>query len=117
MAKVPSPDDSWAALMQEEACSDGAFVTTVEDYIRLVRRSEAPTCDNDVFAIEYHGGAKYRPVLEWLSSRKLRITVPNKCIVDLQKSSYQGIDVSVRFEPDEPAERERFLKSLGRDTK
>jgi len=43
-----SPDDLWVALVQEEVCSDGGFVTTVTDYVQLVRRGVKPTRKNDV---------------------------------------------------------------------
>ena len=112
-----SPDNSWLALMQEEVCSDGGYVTTIIDYVQLVRRGVKPTRENDVFAIEEHGDAKLRPVLQWLSSTKLQITVPNISTVDFQKSNYRGLDIVVKFDPDDPAVRQQFLENHGLDKK
>jgi hypothetical protein len=112
-----SPDDIWAAFVQEEVCSDGAFVTTVVNYVQVERRGVEPTRENDVFAIVDHGALDDRPILQWLTTRELRIMVPNNALIGLQKGSYQEINVVVRFEPDDPADRQQFLKSLGLDPK
>ena len=110
-----SPDDSWVAFVQEEVRGDGGYVTTVDDIVRLVRRGVRPTRENDIFAIEMHGHAEYRPVLRWLSSKKSQITVPNTSIVNFHKRNYQGIEIAVRFDPDDPAGRQQFLKLRGLD--
>jgi hypothetical protein len=97
-----SPDDNWVAFVQEEICSDGAFTTTVDDYVQLAQRGPEPTHENDIFAVEEHGHTDNRPVLLWQSSHKLQITVPNKSLIGLRKHSYHGIDVVVRFDHDDP---------------
>jgi hypothetical protein len=123
-----SPDDAWVALVQEDICSDGYFVTTVTDTVQLSPRgatdavqltshSDKPKHENDIFALDEHGHPEMRPLTRWLSPQQLQITVPNKSLIGLQKSSYEGIEVVVKFEPDDPAERERWLKSLGLPTK
>jgi len=123
-----SPDDSWVALVQEDTCSDGYFVTTVTDTVQLARHdatdvipltrhADMPKHDNDVFALDEHGHPGNRPLTRWLSPSKLQITVPNKSLIGLQKNRYEGVDIVVKFEPDDPAERELWLKSLGLPTK
>ena len=109
-----SPDDAWVALVQEDVCSGGGFATTgVTDTVQLIRRSEEPKHENDIFALEEHGNPLNRPVTRWLSPQKLQITVPNKSLIGLKKESYEGIDVVIKYEPDNPEEREQFLKGLG----
>jgi len=119
-----SPDDAWIALVQEHVCSDGWFVTTVTgtvqlvgrdaiDAVRLGRHAEQPRHPNDIFAVDEHGRWENRPLTRWLSPKKLQITVPNKSLIGLYKGSYEGIEIIVKYEPDDPAERERWLKSLG----
>ncbi len=89
----------------------------MSDIVQLVRRGQKSEDSDDVFAIEEHGDPTNRPTLRWLSPQKLQIAVPNKSLIGLQKSSYEGIDIVIKFEPDDPAERERWLKSLGLPTK
>lgn len=55
--------------------------------------------------------------MRWLSMNKLQITVPNKSLIGLQKSSYDGVDIMIKFEPDAPDERKQWLNSLGLPTK
>lgn len=123
-----SPDNSRVALAQEDTCSDGYFVTTVTDTVELARRevgdavhldqhADKPKHENDVFALDEGGHPENRPFMRWLSTNKLQITVPNKSLIGLQKSSYDGIDIMIKFEPDAPDEREQWLNSLGLPTK
>jgi hypothetical protein len=108
-----SPDGFWVAFVQQEFRGDGAFVTTGDDYVQLVQRGIVPTHDNDVFAVDDHGTEENRPRLLWMSPQKLQITLPNTSLTGLPKSSYQGIEIQVRFQPDDPVARERFLQCFG----
>jgi hypothetical protein len=124
ISALMSPDDTWVALVQEDICSDGYFVTTVTDTVQLSLRDaidaiqltwhpDKPKHENDIFALDEHGHPENRPLTRWLSPQKLQITVPNKSLIGLQKGTYEGIEIVIKFEPDDPAERERWLKSLG----
>jgi hypothetical protein len=101
VSALSSPDDDWVALVQEDICSDGAFVTTVTDTIQLARQdltppvqlswhAEEPKHENDVFALDEHGRPENRPITQWLSPRKLQIAIPNLSLIGLKKPSYQG---------------------------
>jgi hypothetical protein len=119
-----SPDDAWVALVQEGFCSDGGFVTVSIDTVRLVRRDLVDTIqlalhpeksqyENDVLVVDYYGHWENRPLVQWLSAQRLQITIPNISGVGLQKSSYQGIDVAIKYEPDDPAVREKWRREHG----
>jgi hypothetical protein len=82
--------------------------------IRLTWKHDEANHEGDVFGLDIHGHREDRPRLWWLSPTKLQITVPNKSLIGLQKADYQGIEIVVKFEPDDPAERERFLKETER---
>lgn len=112
-----SPDDSWIVIVQQVTCSNEAFgMTGVTDNVQIIRRGDEPKTGNDFFVVD-HGSPKDRPLTRWLSSQKLQITVPNKSLIGRQRISFEGVDVVIKFEPDDPAERERWLKSLGLPTK
>jgi hypothetical protein len=118
-----SPDETWWALTQEDVCSDGYLVTTIIDTVQLVRRDTVETIDltkhaeprheDDVLAIDEHGHPENRPLARWLSPQTLQITVPNKSLISLRKPTFEGIEISIKYDPDDPVERERWLKSLG----
>lgn len=109
-----SPDEAWAAIVQEELCTgDGPASTGVTDTVQIVARGQEPTHLNDVFGIEEHGRPENRPLIHWLAARKLQITVPNLSLIGLQKSAYAGVEISIKFEPDDPVARDRWLTDLG----
>jgi hypothetical protein len=109
-----SPDNAWAALVQEELCTgDGPASAGVTDTVQIVERGQEPTHLNDVFGVEEHGRPENRPLIRWLAARKLQITVPNLSLIGLQKSRYAGVEISIKFEPDDPVARDRWLTDLG----
>jgi hypothetical protein len=119
-----SPDNAWVALVQQDVCSDGAFVTTVVDKVQLVRRisidaiplgphADEPIHENDVFAVEDGGYPEERPLIRWLSSDKLEISIPNLTFIGLQKTEYYGVQIVVKYNPDDPAQREQWLRQHG----
>jgi hypothetical protein len=123
IALLVSPDNAWVALVQEGTCSSG-LVTISTDTIRLMRRdavkeivlasrSEQANYENDILVVDYYGRPESRPLLHWLSPGKLQITIPNISGVGLQKSSYQGVDIVIKHEPDDPAAREKWLRERG----
>lgn len=119
-----SPGDAWVALVQQQICSDGHFVTTFTDIVQIVRRDltdviklgpriNDPVQENDVFAVDVGTRSEDRPRLRWLSPEKLQITIPNFSAVGLRKVSYRGLEIVSKFEPDDPSARDRFLKDRG----
>jgi hypothetical protein len=119
-----SPDNAWIALIQEGWCTDGGLVTTSTNTVRLVQRAstdeiqlaprrEKPEYENDVLVVDYYGHPENRPLVQWLSPRRLQITIPNISGVGPRKNSYQGVDIVVKYEPDDPAVRERWQRERG----
>jgi hypothetical protein len=113
-----SPDDTWVALVAEGTCSSG-LVTVSTDTVRLVSRdsldavslasrSEKAEFENDVLVVDDYGRLKFRPLLQWLSPRKLQLMIPNISAIGLQKSSYRDVEIVIRYEPDDPAAREKW---------
>jgi len=116
ISALTSPDDAWVALVRQDVCSDGAFVTTVVDKVQLVRRNsigtiplgplpDEPIHENDVFAVEDGGHPADRPLIRWLSADKLEISIPNRIHIGLQKSEYEGVQIVVKRNPDDPIAR------------
>jgi hypothetical protein len=124
ISMLVSPDDTWVALVQKDVCSDGFFVTTIVNTVQLARhaligavdlspRPELPAIqENDVFAVE-GPSPEQRPLTQWLSPNKLQITVPNLSLIGLKKSGYKGVEIVVKFEPNDPDARERWLQERG----
>lgn len=114
-----SADRVWQALVGEETCSDGYFVTTNTDVVRLVRNSGAQRSEGDVFSADHFaagvaGRDETRPVTRWLEPRLLEIEVPNKSLIGLSKERFEDVTIRIRFNPDNPEERKRWLKGIER---
>jgi hypothetical protein len=104
-----SPDDKWVAIVQEEVCSGlGMASTGIMEAVQIAARDQEPEKGDDVFVMNGSGDPMRRPNIRWLSPTTLQITVPNKSLIGLEKKNYVGIDIVTKFEPDDPAERERF---------
>lgn len=114
ISKLLSPDDTWTAVVEEDLCSHGpAFTTVILDRVRLVRRGEKAKDDSEVLVTEEGGRWENRPQTEWLSPRNLQITLPNKIFLNLKKPNYNDIEISIKFNPNDPLERKRFLEERG----
>jgi hypothetical protein len=122
-----SPDDSWIAVVRETFCSNESLaMSSTGDAVELIRSGAElpmniqqgiePIKSNTVLGID-RGSWEDRPITRWLSPNKMQITVPNKSLISLRKSNFEGIEIAIRFDPDDPSERERWLKSLDLPTK
>jgi hypothetical protein len=92
-----SPNGSWSAVLLEENCTDGMFVSTAVDIIQLVGPDEIPNRANDVFTVDRPAVDHPKLAIEWLSSEELRIIVPNNYPLGTAKSSYRGVHVQVTY--------------------
>ena len=61
----------------------------------------------------YNSNPERLPILEWISPNHLQIIVPNLSLIGLKKNSYEGVEISVNFVPNDPAAREHWLNELG----
>jgi hypothetical protein len=114
ISMLMSPDDSWIVLVHEDTCSGGDFATTgITDTVQLLRPGEESKHQNDIFAVEEHGNPLNRPMTRWLGPQKLQITIPNRSLIGLKKRRYEDVEIVIKYDPDDPAERARFLKELG----
>jgi hypothetical protein len=114
ISMLVSPDDSWVVSVREETCSGEGFATTgITDTVQLLRPGEKWNHNNDIFAVEEHGDPLNRPMTQWLGPRKLQITVPNRSLIGLKKRRDEDVEIVIRYDPDDPADRARFLRELG----
>jgi len=111
VADSASPNGSWIAVVQEDTCTDGAFVTNISDVVHLLKGREKPTKENSVFSLDEHGHPENRPLLDWLSSGELLITIPNKSLVGLQRDKYRDVMILIKYNPPIPLSENAFLSS------
>ena len=111
-----SPNDDYVALVTEEVCTSLGIATTgISDVVSIKAHVAKSSEEQDVFFVEEHGDPENRPVVTWVDTYKLQIKVPNRSLIELKKEKFQRVEISVKFDPDDPAERARWLKSLHSD--
>jgi hypothetical protein len=108
----PSPDGAWLAVILQETCTDGWFVTSVAEVVHLTRIGEETKRGSDVLAVDVGGGRGNGPQVVWVSPQRLQITVPNRSLVVLMRERLETVEIAVKFDPDDPEDRELFLKKL-----
>jgi hypothetical protein len=123
IAMSMSPDDKWIAVVREGLCTAGSVsvsTNTVEivprdamSNLSLLPSSGQPEHEGDVLAVDYYGHFQSRPVLRWLSPQSLQIAIPNISGVGLSKPNYRGVQIVVKYKPDDPAAREKWVKEHG----
>jgi hypothetical protein len=109
-----SPDDAWMAVVGYHVYSGpGLADASVFETVQLVRRQEKPPDPSYIFTMEPSEGAEGSLRLKWLGPQKFRITAPNKSLIRTRKRWYEDVGVVVKYHPDDPAERARYLKERG----
>ena len=83
------------------------------DGISFALRPEQPEQENDVLVVDYYGRAENRPLIRWLSSGKLQVTVANISGIGLQKTSYREVEIVVNYDADDPVARNKWQKDHG----
>ena len=114
IATLMSPYNSWAVTIEEEACSQLIYATTtIDNIVRVARLGAIATLESDVLVVNVGGSWKARPLLEWIAPAKLQITLLNRSFIGLRKPKYEDVEIVLKFDLDDPADRAQFLKELG----
>jgi hypothetical protein len=96
VARSASPDATSVAIVVEEACSDGGWVTVVDNTAHVARPDEIPNDANIVFAQDV--GSAGRIMAEWLSPQKLQITTKAWPINGPTEREFRGVAVTIKYE-------------------
>jgi hypothetical protein len=103
-----SPDKAWKATV-DETVYEGFLVTDVVAEVHLSsmeNRNEIV----DILGVDTGGHHEERPRISWTSLNVLQVTVPNISYLTVDRRSYDGVLIDLRFDPDDPAARAAWLK-------
>ena len=109
VARVLSPDGAWQADVNESTCLFGLGVGAVVAEVHLLSTRD-PARSADLLGVDTGGNADERPKLAWVAPDILQVTVPNRSFLKILALRLDGVQVKVRFEPDDPAERAVWLR-------
>jgi hypothetical protein len=102
-----SPDGKWIAEVHEDVCDAGLGGS--DDITVVLRPASVSGAATVVLA---PSGQWKDPKLvkpRWLGAQNLEVSVPNRTTFGTQLPRYDGAEVAVRFENDDPTDRTRWL--------
>ena len=109
LAQAPSPDGVWVAAIYNNICSDGAFVTTIDDTVEITPLDEQPSpvpSTGVVFGMDDFPSDTQKPLaVTWLGPRSLEVTIPNDASAGKQEFAYADVAITYKYVPDDPVER------------
>jgi hypothetical protein len=89
LARLISSDHVWAATVYDNVCSDGGFVTTVDNTIEITSPEEnttpLPSDTATIFGMDARPDSEPPPVLSWTGPRDLEVTLPYGASVEGMK--------------------------------
>jgi hypothetical protein len=103
-----SPDGAWEASVVKVWNSDGWFITTVSDQIRL-SSTRKPGEGVEMMWMDAVGAVPFDPLLAWAASNVLQVTVPNLSEIGVRRREFGGVHLDLRFDPPDPAARKAWL--------
>jgi len=108
LSQSEAPDHAWVATIWNSVCSDGWFVTTIDDTVEIRTPNEpaAPVPTGVVFGMDDHPfGVQKTLAVRWIAPRSLEITIPNDAWAGVQKSTFGDVTITYKYVPDDPVER------------
>ena len=115
LSSHPSPDLVRVAMVQEDICSDGYFVTMPSYSVSLVRQNRMNDYqlrghfdhldhkDTTIATISGAGSGAV-PLLSWRSDAELRMSVPRGARIGVMETVLDGVSISMRVYGDDGIE-------------
>jgi hypothetical protein len=110
--RLPSPDGSWVAVIDEYTCDVGSFSTDITAEVHLVS-TKSPLREIEVLGVDTGGNDNERPRVAWFAPSVLQVNVPQYSILKVLTRQVEGVQVDVRFDPLDPALRAIWLEQHG----
>jgi hypothetical protein len=98
-----SPDGKWIATVQEEVCAVGTG-TAAGVMVDLALASDAAHAKR-VFNMRVPRSRDLWPRVIWKSPALMELWAPNRAEILAQESSFDGVQIQLRYCGDNPAER------------
>jgi hypothetical protein len=111
--RLPSPDGAWVAVIDESTCDVGMGGSGITADLHLVR-TKSPVRDINLLGVDTHGDASNRPRIAWSAPNGLQVTVPLSDYLRLRNTWVEGLQVEVRFDPDDPLVEQICRGQIGR---
>src|ERR1700753_3518008 len=111
LVNLPSPTGEWIAVVTEDIVDGPPILSSVTTGVTLTS-TIYPTWSIYILGLDWRGNKDRLPRVAWSASNVLRVTVPNLSSPYILTRHAGGVDVDIRFEPDDPAARAAWLKEI-----
>ena len=111
LTETTSPNQIWKAQVIESLC-ESTFVTDITAGVH-VKPVNGPGLDTDILGVDTGGNSRERPRIAWTAPNVLQVTVPNISYLKVLTREFDGVRIDLRYDPDDPAARAAWRKSLG----
>jgi hypothetical protein len=103
-----SPDGKWIAAVHQYVCDSGLGASEEKDVeLRLASDLESRKV---IMSPRGQWTDPQKIKLNWIGASILEVTVPNRTALDSNTLKHRGVEIRVRYEDDDPADRANWLK-------
>jgi hypothetical protein len=107
-ADAASPDGKWIAAVHRYVCDSELGASEQKDV--EVRLASDLKSRKVIMPPSGQWTAPQRIKLNWVGASILEVTVPNRTALDSDMLEHRGVEIRVRYEHDDPADRANWLK-------
>ena len=111
VTETTSPNQIWKAQVIESLC-ESTVVTYINVGVHLVSTKSSGE-GKDILGVDTGGNIRERPRIAWTAPGVLQVTVPNISYLKVLTREFDGVRIDLRYDPDDPAARAAWRKSLG----
>lgn len=112
LERVPSPDGTWVAVIDEDTCDVGSFSTDITAGVRLFA-TKPPVRDIDLLGVDTGGNINERPRVVWAGPHLLQVNVLQYSLLKVLMQQVEGVQVDVRFDPIDHTAKPIWLQQHG----
>ena len=109
VARLPSPDAAWEAVLDQSTCPVGMGGASIVAGVNLVSTRD-PARTAVLLGVDTGGHEDDRPRLAWTAPDILQVTIPNPFYLKVLTRQFDGVRVDLRFDPDDPAAKNAWLR-------
>ena len=112
VARVPSPDGTWAARVNEATCEVGPWMMNITAGVDLVSTRD-PAHAAVLLGVDTGGHDDERPRVVWTAPDVIQVTVYDRSYLKVLTRGFGGVWLDLRYDPDDPADRAAWRRAHG----
>lgn len=112
VARLPSLDGAWEAVLDQSTCLVGLGGASIVARVNLVSTRD-PARTAVLLGVDTGGHGDEWPRLVWTAPDVLQVTVYDHFYLKVLTREFGGVQVDLRYDPDDPADRAAWQREHG----